>query len=138
MVSSAASRLRSHVAAFLPVLCLIHCIATALFAAVLPAFALWLQSEWIEAALTLISLLLIGGPLVRRSPDHDREGLSLALFAAGVALIGLGWLYGQEPPRHLGLLMLVATQLVFWRSRRTQRACDCTSSPDDVRRAAEC
>ncbi len=124
MALLASPRLRARIAALLPVLCLIHCIATALFAAALPAAALWLHSEWLEAAMTALSMLVIGAPLLRRR-DRDPEGLSLALFAAAVALSGLGWLYGQEPPRHLGLLLFVATQLVWLRSRRERPSCAC-------------
>jgi len=126
MALPASPRLRARIAALLPVLCLIHCIATALFAAALPAAALWLRSEWLEAALTALSVIVIGIPLLRRR-DRDPEGLSLALFSAAVALSGLGWLYEQDPPRHLGLLLFVATQLVWLRSRRAHSSCACAT-----------
>lgn len=97
----------------------------ALFAAALPAAALWLRSDWLEGGLTLLSSILIGSALVRRRPERDPEGLSLALFSAAVALCALGWLYDQEPPRHIGLLLFVATQLVWLRSQRPHRTCTC-------------
>jgi hypothetical protein len=127
MALPASSRLRLRVAALLPVLCLIHCIVTALLAAALPAAALWLHSEWLEGTLTLLSALATGMPLLRRWGEHDRQGLSLALFLAAVTLSGVGWIYDQEPPRLLGLLLFIATQLAWWRSRRRQAACACAT-----------
>lgn len=125
MVSPASSRLRMRLTALLPILCLIHCVGMALFAAALPAAALWLRSDWLEGGLTFLSSIVIGGALVRRGPERDPEGLSLALFSAAMALCGLGWLYEQEVPRHIGLLLFVATQLVWLRSQRAHRACAC-------------
>lgn len=133
MALPASSRLRTRLAGVLPVLCLIHCIGTALFAAAMPAAALWMRSEWLEGGLTVLSAVLIGGPVLRRDRDTDPEGLSLALFLAAVVLSALGWLYGQESPRHIGLMMFVATQIVWMRSRRGRAAaCECAHHTPSV------
>jgi hypothetical protein len=128
---------RSRLASLLPVLCLIHCIGTALFAAAMPAAALWMRNEWLEGGLTLLSAVLIGAQVLRRNPDSDPAGASLAIYLSAVVMSALGWLYGQEWPRHIGLLLLVAAQLFWLRSRRTRPSCDCVDHGHGVALASD-
>lgn len=132
MALSVPPSLRSRLVSLLPVLCLIHCVGTALFAAAMPAAALWMRNEWLEGSLTLLSAILIGVQVLRRSPDRDPAGASLAIYLSAVGLSALGWLYGQEWPRHIGLLLFVAAQLTWLRSRRTRPACDCVEHRHSV------
>ncbi len=131
------SSLRTRLVGLLPVLCLIHCVGTALFAAAMPAAALWMRNEWLEGGLTLLSAVLIGLQVSRRSPDTDPAGVSLAIYLSAVVMSGLGWIYGQEWPRHIGLLLFVGAQLFWLRSRRARPACDCVNHRHSVALASD-
>lgn len=114
---------KSRLAALLPLLCMIHCVGTAVLATTLPAAALWLHSAWLEAGLALVSVVVIGLFVLRRPQLAD--GLT-GLFLAAVALGVIGWAGGIEWARHGSLLMLIGVQALWLRERRrVVAAADC-------------
>lgn len=133
MALSTPRPLRERIVGILPLLCLIHCVGTAIVAVAMPAAALWMRNEWLEGGLTALSAILIGSLVLRRRPAGDGDDVSdpinpsVALYIAAVVLAAIGWLYDADWLRHGSLLLLVATQLVWLRARgrRPLQTCEC-------------
>jgi hypothetical protein len=109
--------LREKFLGLLPTLCLIHCIGTAILGSLMPAVALWMHSPWLEAGLSLLSVLLIGVLILRRRVGFD---LLTGLFLSTVAVGAAGWILRIDSLRHASLLFLVGVQLLWLRQRRAQ------------------
>jgi len=97
----------------LPMLCLVHCVGTAVLASAMPAAALWMRSEWLEGLLSLLSALLTGAMVLRRRPS---AGI-IAPFGATLLLGISGWVWDLSWLRHGSLLLLVGVQLLLLRQR---------------------
>lgn len=108
---------KGRIVGLLPLLCLIHCVGTAILASLMPAAALLLHNEWLEGLLSLFSVLLIGTLVLRGRSLAD--GLSI-LFGVTVLLGGVGWIGHFSWLRHGSLLLLVGVQLLWLRQRRLQ------------------
>jgi hypothetical protein len=106
--------LKERLVGLLPLLCLIHCVGTAVLASLMPAAALWMENEWLEGGLSALSALLIGFLVVYR------RGLSWlgVLFASVVALGVAGWVGHYAWLRHGALVGMVAVQLLWLHQRR--------------------
>jgi hypothetical protein len=96
-------------------LCLVHCVATALLASLMPAAALWLHSDWLEGPLSILSVLIIGAMVLRRRRGIDRLS---AFFLLSVSVGGAGCLLDVSFMRHGGLVLLVAVQGLWLLERR--------------------
>lgn len=104
------------------VLCLIHCLGTAVVALLLPALASQLRIEWLEGVLTLAAVLLIGRSL--RQQDEKQLPLPVGLFVAALLALLCGVVFGKEIGQQIGLFLLVLTQLAMLRGRR-EVSCAC-------------
>jgi hypothetical protein len=117
-VKSASSSLLDASAIGLSGLCLIHCLALPLVAALTPAVAAWAGAEWIHGAVVLVAVPLSALALWRRG-----QRLSVAIPAVlGLALLALGALHWPEaaletPITVAGSLALAAAHLTNWRGR---------------------
>lgn len=122
--------LRHSLAAAAPLLCAIHCVATPLLVAVLPAIAL---GHAAEVAMFSASVVLAGWSVRSGTVVHHRAGPAL------VAGLGLGmWgalLFGALPPLggELGIALaaLCTASGLLWNARlrhsSSEVGCSCTS-----------
>lgn len=71
-------------------LCLLHCLALPVFAALLPAFGFWARTEWVHVLFVLVAAPLAALALLR--PVHGRlaPAVLIGLGVMGVLLLGLG------------------------------------------------
>jgi hypothetical protein len=125
-----ARTLRHSLVAAAPLLCAIHCVATPLFVAVMPAFAL---GHTAEVVMFTASVVLVGWATWTGTRVHRQ------LAPAAVGAIGLcGWggqLFGALPSigGELGIAMaaLVTAGSLVWNARLRHSAaemgCSCTS-----------
>ncbi len=103
-------------------LCLVHCLALPVLAAILPVFGSWARAEWVHAVFIAIAAPLSAGALWLNSRGERRPmGLYIAALA-GLALLALG--AGGRPKPSLetpitvaGSLTLVGAHLWNWRHR---------------------
>lgn len=103
-------------------LCLGHCLALSLVAALSPALAAWAQVEWAHAVLVGIAAPLSALALRRRGRN---AGVALPA-AAGLLLLALGALGWPDhrlevPLTVAGSLALAGAHLVNWRARHADR-----------------
>ncbi len=71
-------------------LCLVHCLALPVLAAILPVFGSWARAEWVHAVFIAIAAPLSAGALWLNSRGERRPmGLYIAALA-GLALLALG------------------------------------------------
>ncbi|KAF1712378.1 hypothetical protein CSC70_02320 [Pseudoxanthomonas kalamensis DSM 18571] len=109
-------------AVVLSTLCLIHCLALPLLAALLPLFGAWAHDEWVHVVFAGVALPLSGLALWRA---HRQAPLPAAMWLMATAGLGglvlgaAGWpSHDWETPVTVGgSLLLVATHLWNW-SRR--------------------
>lgn len=116
---------------FLPMLCLVHCVGTGVLAVLMPGAALWMNSDWLEGLLSILSALLIGTLVLRPVPggaarwataeSAHRKGVywMRGLFAITILLGLCGWGFKVHFLRHGSLLLLIVVQLLWLRERRT-------------------
>jgi hypothetical protein len=109
-----APSLKERLVGLLPLLCLVHCVGTAILASVMPAAALWMENDLLEAGLSALSALLISVLVLRQ------RGLGwLTLLLGAVLAVGAtGWLVHSSWLRHGALLGLCAVQLLWLYERR--------------------
>lgn len=104
-------------------LCLLHCLALPLLAAVLPLFGTWAEQEWVHMALALVAVPLTGYTLWRAHRAR-RLPFALRLLAltglAGLLAGAVGWPreVWETPITVSGSLMLVLAHLWNWSRRR--------------------
>ena len=102
-------------------LCLLHCLALPLLAALLPVLGSWTESEWVHGLFVLLAVPL---SLAALSRAHRRRRLPGRLWlAAGLGLAALGagaagWPHAswETPITVGGSLLLAGTHL--WNLRR--------------------
>lgn len=117
-MKSASSSLLDASAIGLSGLCLIHCLALPLVAALTPAVAAWTQAEWIHGAVVAVAVPLSALALWRRG-----QRLLVAVPALlGLGLLALGALHwpsheAETPITVAGSLALAAAHLANWRGR---------------------
>ncbi|MET0288661.1 MAG: MerC domain-containing protein [Pseudoxanthomonas sp.] len=111
-------------------LCLLHCLALPVLAAVLPALASWAEAEWVHLVFAAIAVPLAGLALWR---SHRVRPLPVGLIAlaalglAGLMLGASGWpSHAAETPFTVaGSLLLAWAHLWNWRRRPHPAPCDC-------------
>lgn len=117
-MKSASSSLLDASAIGLSGLCLVHCLALPVLAALTPALATWTQAEWIHGAVVAIAVPLSALALWRRG-----QRLVVVLPAAlGLALLTLGALHWpshafETPITVAGSLALALAHVINWRGR---------------------
>lgn len=100
----------------LPALCFVHCVGAVGLALALPtAASLWSSSDWLECPLWLVSMIVVAVRLFRLGMT---QGKLAALFVLALAMGGLGLLMDVEAAKRVSLLILVAIQVLSWRSQR--------------------
>lgn len=122
--------LRHSLAAAAPLVCAVHCVATPLLVAVLPAFAM---GHAAEVALFVVSVLLVGWATLTGSRVHRQAGPAIVV-GLGLATWG-GLLFGALPAvgGELGIALaaLVTAGGLVWNARLRHAApddgCGCTS-----------
>lgn len=105
-------------------LCLVHCLALPLMAALLPAFGAWARADGVHIVFVLLAAPVSAAALLR--PAHGRHAPMqlIMLGVAGVGLLAAG-AFGPEPA-HVpatvaGSLTLAVAHLCNWRRQaRTQ------------------
>lgn len=117
-MKSASSSMLDASAIGLSGLCMIHCLALPLVAALTPAVATWAQAEWIHGAVVLLAVPLSALALWRRG-----QRLVVVVPALlGLGLLALGALHWpghdyETPITVAGSLALAGAHLVNWRGR---------------------
>jgi peptidoglycan/LPS O-acetylase OafA/YrhL len=111
-------------------LCLLHCLALPVLAAVLPALASWADAEWIHVLFAAIAVPLAGLALWRSHRLRPLPARLIALAVLGLAglLVGAsGWpSHAAETPFTVaGSLLLASAHLWNWRRRPHPAPCDC-------------
>lgn len=122
--------LRHSLAAAAPLLCAVHCVATPLLVAVLPAFAM---GEAAEVVLFVASVLLVGWATLSGSRVHRQAGPALVV-GLGLSTWG-GLLFGALPAvgGELGIALaaLVTAAGLVWNARlrhvMAEVGCGCTA-----------
>lgn len=117
-MKSASSSLLDASAIGLSGLCMVHCLALPLVAALTPALATWAHAEWIHVAVLLIAAPLSALALWRR-------GQRLSVIAPallGLMCLALGALHWpahelETPITVLGGLLLAFAHIANWRAR---------------------
>lgn len=125
-----ARTLRHSLAAAAPLLCAIHCVATPLLVAVLPAFAM---GHAAEVAMFGVSVVLVGWAVRTGTVVHRHVGPTL-MAGLGVSSWG-ALLFGALPPvgGELGIALaaLLTAGGLVWNARLRHSAgevgCSCTS-----------
>jgi hypothetical protein len=117
-VKSASSSLLDASAIGLSGLCLIHCLALPLVAALSPALAAWAGAEWVHTVLLGIAAPLSALALQRRG----QRPFVILLALAGLALLALGAVGWPRADLETELtvaggLILAAAHLTNWRAR---------------------
>jgi len=105
----------------LSTLCLLHCLALPLLAALLPLFGAWSEAEWVHGVFVLIAAPLSGYALWRA---HRHRPLPAALWlqaGTGLALLlaGASGMFGEQAETPLtvaGSLALAGAHL--WNAAR--------------------
>ncbi|WP_397423195.1 MerC domain-containing protein [Phenylobacterium sp.] len=87
---SAADRVLDGSAIGLSGLCVAHCLALPVAAALLPVLGAWAEAEWVHVLFVLIVAPLSGLALLRPSPHARRSIRVLALAAIGITLLAAG------------------------------------------------
>ena len=114
-----AKRLLDLSAVSLSALCLVHCLALPVLAAMLPLASAWVQSEWVHVVFVLIAAPLSALALLHGGSGHRAPAPWLALAGLGVGLLALGavgpirsW---ETPVTVAGSLCLATVHLWNWR-----------------------
>lgn len=115
-----AKRLLDLSAVSISALCLAHCLALPVLAAMLPLASAWVQTEWVHAVFVLIAAPLSAIALLHGGPAHRTPARWLALAGLGVALLAFGavgwpdrsW---ETPITVAGSLCLATVHLWNWR-----------------------
>lgn len=114
-----AKRLLDLSAVSLSALCLVHCLALPVLAAMLPLASAWVQSEWVHVVFVLIAAPLSALALLHGGPGHRAPAPWLALAGLGVGLLAFGALgpirSWETPVTVAGSLCLATVHLWNWR-----------------------
>jgi len=97
-------------------LCLAHCLALPLLAALLPVFAAWSEAEWVHAVFVLLAVPLSAAALGRAHRKRALPPWMWTMAALGLVLLGVGafgwpsarW---ETPITVSGSLLLVTTHI---------------------------
>lgn len=119
---SAADRVLDGSAIGLSGLCLAHCLALPVAAALLPVLGAWAEAEWFHVLFVLIAAPLSGLALLRRSPHAERSIWVLALAAIGITLMAAGVFVAgskaiETAATVVGSLCLASAHLWNWHRR---------------------
>ncbi|MFT4257053.1 MAG: MerC domain-containing protein [Pseudoxanthomonas sp.] len=107
----------------LSALCLVHCLALPVLAALLPALSVWAEAEWVHLVFVAVAIPLTGTALHRA---HRRRRLPAPLVAlallglSGLLLGALGWpTHELEVPLTVtGALLLAGVHVWNWSRHR--------------------
>ncbi|MEM5515373.1 MerC domain-containing protein [Henriciella sp. AS95] len=106
-------------------LCMIHCLALPLLAAMLPLAGAWAQAEWVHKAFVLIALPLSGFAIVRGSRSHAGAGFILLAVTGLTLLLAAAFLEPlhevETPVTVTGALMLASAHIWRWSRHRKRR-----------------
>lgn len=97
-------------------LCLVHCLALPVAAAVSPMLGVWSQAEWVHLTFVLLAAPLSAAALVMARP---RRPAAMALAAGGLALLAAALFFHEAETAMTvaGGLILASGHLVNWRGR---------------------
>lgn len=97
-------------------LCLVHCLALPLAAAVSPMLGVWSEAEWVHLTFVLLAAPLSAAALVMTRP---RRPAAMALAATGLALLAAALFFHEAETAMTvaGGLILASGHLVNWRGR---------------------
>jgi hypothetical protein len=97
-------------------LCLVHCLALPVVAAVSPMLGVWSQAEWVHLTFVLLAAPLSAAALVMTRP---RRPAAMALAAGGLALLAAALFFHEAETAMTvaGGLILASGHLVNWRGR---------------------
>ena len=119
-MKTATARLLDGSAMGLSGLCLIHCLALPVMAALLPALGAWAQAEWVHVVFVAFAAPMAALALLRPAHGQPAPPALLALGGLGVVGLGLG-AFGPEsldmPVTVAGSTCLVSAHLWNWRRR---------------------
>ncbi|WP_397417428.1 MerC domain-containing protein [Phenylobacterium sp.] len=108
-------------------LCLAHCLALPLVAALLPVLGGWTGAEWVHVLLVALAAPIAALVFLRPARGGAPPWLRL-MAAAGVALLAIGALDpgGWERPLTVaGSLTLASAHIMNWRRRRAINCASC-------------
>ncbi|MQP74533.1 MerC family mercury resistance protein [Stenotrophomonas sp. MYb238] len=105
----------------LSTLCLLHCLALPLLAALLPLFGAWSEAEWVHGVFVLIAAPLSGYALWRAHRHRPLPAALWLLAGAGLALLlagasGVPGEHAETPLTVAGSLALAGAHL--WNAAR--------------------
>ncbi len=97
-------------------LCLAHCLALPVAAAVSPMLGVWSEAEWVHLTFVLLAAPLSAAALVMTRP---RRPAAMALAATGLALLAAALFFHEAETAMTvaGGLVLASGHLVNWRGR---------------------
>ncbi len=97
-------------------LCLVHCLALPVAAAVSPMLGVWSEAEWVHLTFVLLAAPLSAAALVMTRP---RRPAAMALAATGLALLAAALFFHETETAMTvaGGLILASGHLVNWRGR---------------------
>lgn len=99
-------------------LCLVHCLALPVLAALLPAFGAWTHAEWVHVVIVLFAAPIAAFALARPAHGQRPAPALMALGGVGVALLALGAFGPRAVETSVtvaGSLCLAAAHLWNWR-----------------------
>ncbi|OYW97387.1 MAG: hypothetical protein B7Z12_21715 [Caulobacter vibrioides] len=106
-------------------LCLAHCLALPIAAAVLPLLGAWAEAEWLHILFVAIAGLIAAVVVLRQADGRALSPGIAGLAAAGILLLIFG-VVGPNAYERLGTmagsLSLAAAHIWNWRSRSDQRS----------------
>lgn len=105
-------------------LCLLHCLALPLLAAMLPLMGVWAEAEWVHALFVAIAAPVTGFALWRAHRQHPLPVLAITGALAGLLLLlagAVGWPSheAETPMTVVGSLLLASTHV--WNAWRRHR-----------------
>lgn len=105
-------------------LCLLHCLALPLLAAMLPLMGVWAEAEWVHALFVAIAAPVTGFALWRAHRQHRLPVLAITGALAGLLLLlagAVGWPSheAETPMTVVGSLLLASTHV--WNAWRRHR-----------------
>lgn len=104
-------------------LCLAHCIALPVAAALLPSLASWTQAPWLHWAFVALALPTTAAALLRTWRARTLSPAVAAAAIAGLALLALGAseAFGEAlevPVTVAGSVVLASAHIANWRAHR--------------------
>ncbi|WP_084417801.1 MerC domain-containing protein [Henriciella litoralis] len=110
----------------LSALCMIHCLALPLLAAMLPLASVWAEAEWVHKAFVLVAVPLSGFAIVRSATSPGGLGFMLLALSGLTLLIAAAFLKPlhevETPVTVTGALLLASAHIWRWSRHRNSNA----------------